>query len=82
MAEVSSFTLHNAQGSCGCFFATLLLLLQVVAIVKCCSSFISVAVVALLLFYFVAVIVIVFGLSVPVAVKLQLLLNKCHITCA
>lgn len=75
MAEVSSFTLHNAQGSCGCFFATLLLLLlllQVVAIVKCCSSFISVAV----------IVVAFFGHCAPVAVKLQLLLNKCHITCA
>lgn len=78
MAEVSSFTLHNAQGSCGCFFATLLLLLlQVVAIVKCCSSFISVAVVVI-----VFVVDAFFGHCAPVAVKLQLLLNKCHITCA
>lgn len=78
MAEVSSFTLHNAQGSCGCFFATLLLLLlQVVAIVKCCSSFISVAVIVI-----VFVVVAFFELCAPVVVKLQLLLNKCHITCA
>lgn len=59
-----------------CYCCKLLLLLLSVA---------QVSLVLLLLpccFYFVAVIVIVFGLSVPVAVKLQLLLNKCHITCA
>lgn len=50
----SSFSLHNARDSCGCFFAA-----------ESCPSGISVGAIV----------------AVYAAVKLQLLLNKCHITC-